>query len=240
MRIKDVIRDAFIFFHMDVTKNLKYDRLTKKIIKEQLKSDDTCVDIGCHTGDILRLMLKSAPAGTHFAFEPLPHLYAELKKNFGQNVAIFPYALADNNGDSPFQFVKNAPAYSGIKKRRYDIAHPDIEEIHVELKRLDDVIQSSQKIDFIKIDVEGAELAVLKGARNLLLKYKPMILFECGKGASDFYDTQPADVYGYLCDDIGLNIYTLQAFVDQKKNLSAADFERLFETNTEYYFIAVP
>ena len=48
----------------------------------------------------------------------------------------------------------------------------------VELKKLDDVIPTDVTIDFIKIDVEGAELGVLKGAKNVLLKNKPIIIFE--------------------------------------------------------------
>lgn len=238
MRVKDFIRETLIFFHIDLTKNLKYDRLTKKIMKTYIKEDFHCVDIGCHKGEILQLMLKYAPKGNHFAFEPIPFMYADLKKRFEQKAKIFPYALSDQNGDSSFQYVKNAPAYSGIKKRKYDISNPDIQEIYVELKKMDEVIQQDQRIDFIKIDVEGGEFPVLKGAQNLLLKNKPMVLFECGKGASDFYGTEPNDLYKFLNEDIGLKIYTLQSFIDKKKELTMSDFEILFDTNKEYYFIA--
>lgn len=78
--------------------------------------------------------------------------------------------MSDTSGKSSFQLVKNAPAYSGIKKRHYDISNPDIEEITVKLKTLDEIIPENEIIDFIKIDVEGAEFCVLKGGKNLLKK----------------------------------------------------------------------
>lgn len=71
--------------------------------------------------------------------------------------------------------VKNAPAYSGIKRRRYNVQHPDIQEINVGLRRLDDVIPENVMVNFIKIDVEGGEFDVLKGAERLLKGVNPLL-----------------------------------------------------------------
>ena len=238
MDIKDLVRSVLNALHLDVTKNLEYDRLTKKIMHRVIRRDSNCIDIGCHKGEILNVILKLAPEGEHFGFEPIPYLYAQLKKDFAGKATIFPYALAEKNGKTSFQLVKNAPAYSGIRKRRYDIATPDIEEIEVEMRMLDELIPPEIKIDFIKIDVEGGEFGVLKGAKKLLKKSRPVIVFEFGKGASDYYGTTPADMYAFLTKEIGLNISTLKAFLSNKTPLSLAEFEELFNTNREYYFIA--
>lgn len=237
--LKSFLKKICIFFHFDVTKNIQYDRLTKQILKKHLKRNDHCIDIGCHRGDILELMLQFAPEGKHYAFEPIPHLFNKLKENYGNKVHVFPYALSDKNGNTTFHFVKNAPAYSGIKKRRYDISNPDIFEIEVELKKLDDIIHEKEQIHFIKIDVEGGELDVLKGAKNLLKRNKPAILFESGKGASDFYGATAQELFQFLFNDIGLKLYTLQGYIENKPPLSAELFENYFLTNKEYYFIAV-
>lgn len=236
--MKDLIRKILTFLHLDLTKNLEYDRLTKVILKKHLTKNSNCIDIGCHKGEILELMLSFAPQGTHFAFEPLPHLFQHLKTNFGKKVTLFPYALANENGNSTFQYVKNAPAYSGIKKRQYAVENPDIEEIDVELKRLDEVITPSTNIDLIKIDVEGAEFGVLQGAEGLLKQQKPIVVFECGLGASDFYGTNPLDIYQYLVQTIGLNLYTLKSFLNQQSSLSADAFVSLYQNKKEYYFVA--
>ncbi len=186
----------------------------------------------------MSLILDGAPEGKHYAFEPIPYLFNELKNRYEDKAVIFPYALSDKSGETTFQFVKNAPAYSGIKRRRYDIANPEIEEIKVVLKTLDEIIPANEKIDLIKIDVEGAEFSVLKGAKNLLKANKPLIIFECGKGASDYYGTSPLDVYHFISKEIGLKIYTLQSFISNKQAITEAEFEDYYNTNKEYYFIA--
>jgi FkbM family methyltransferase len=235
---KNMLREIFMYFHFDLTKNIQYDRLTREIMKKFLKKNCNCIDVGCHKSEILNLMLKYSPEGKHYAFEPIPSLIKEIESKYKNKATIFPYALSDSSGETTFQLVKNAPAYSGIKKRRYDIANPDIEEIKVEMKTLDEIIPLNEKIHFIKIDVEGGEFDVLKGAVNLLKTNKPIILFECGKGASDYYGTTPNEIYNFISDEIGLKIYTLNAYIKSEKSLSIAEFANYFDSNEEYYFIA--
>jgi FkbM family methyltransferase len=238
MNLKNIIRSTLIFLRLDLTKNLEYDRLTRLILKRVVEDSSNCIDVGCHKGEILDLILKFSPKGKHFAFEPIPYLFNQLKDKYNNRAVVYPYALSDKKGETTFQLVKNAPAYSGINKRKYDIAHPDIEEIKVELRTLDEVIPSDVKIDVIKIDVEGGEFGVLKGAKELLKKNLPVVIFECGVGASDYYGTNPLDLYNFMVQEIGLNIYTLKAFINGNEPLTANGFEECFKTNSEYYFIS--
>lgn len=235
-----MIRLVLNFLHLDITKNLEYDRLTKLIMKKVINVGSNCIDVGCHKGEILDTIIKRSPNGLHFAFEPIPYLYNHLKTKYNLQASIYPYALSDSSGTTTFQLVKNAPAYSGIKKRSYQVEVPDIEEITVELKTLDEMIPPDIKIDLIKIDVEGGEFGVLKGAKNLLKKYKPVIVFESGLGASDYYGTKPAELYNFISFEIGLNISTLKSFINKGNKLSLVEFESAFNTNSEYYFIAYP
>lgn len=236
--IKHLVRETLITFRIDLTKNLEYDRYTRTIINKYVKPNYNCIDIGCHKGEILDLLLKNAPKGKHFAFEPIPQLFKALTKKYNQKARLFPFALSDKNEKTKFQLVKNALAYSGIKRRRYDIENPVIEEINIETKTLDTIISPNENIHFIKIDVEGGEFGVLKGAINILQKNRPMIIFECGKGASDFYGTDPLDLYNFITEEVGLKIYTLQAFVKKQPYLDQVDFVENYNTNKEYYFIA--
>ena len=207
-------------------------------MKREIKVDSNCIDVGCHKGEILENILKYSPKGTHFGFEPIPMLFKQLKKKYNNKATILADALSDKEGSSTFQFVKNAPAYSGIKKRKYDLVNPEIQEINVSLNTLDKVIPEGLKIDFIKIDVEGGEFDVLKGGKELLIKNKPTIVFECGLGASNFYDTKPTEVFNYLSNEIGLKISLLKSFLNMKPSLSLVEFEELYKANKEYYFIA--
>ena len=238
MNIKNIVRLFLNSVHLDLTKNLKYDRLTKLIMKKVIKNNSNCIDVGCHKGEILDDILKYAPKGAHYGFEPIPSMFDNLLKNYSNRANILPYALSNKNGNSTFQFVKNAPAYSGINKRKYAVENADIQEIQVELRKLDDLISKDIKIDFIKIDVEGGEYDVLRGALDLLKRDKPYVVFEFGLGASDFYGTKPEEIYNFLNREIGLQISNLEDFIKGNKPLEITEFTELYNTNKEYYFIA--
>ena len=196
--LKTAIRKFLTFSKLDLTKNLKYDRLTQKIMSKVIKSNSNCIDVGCHKGEMLDLMLKYAPKGKHLAFEPIPSFFDKLQEKYQGLATIYPHALSSEKGNTTFQYVKNAPAYSGIKKRKYDVKNPEIEQINVTLELLDNLVENDFSVDFIKIDVEGAEFGVLKGAKNIILKNKPYIIFEFGLGASEFYGTKPEDIFSFF------------------------------------------
>lgn len=239
-RIKDLVRSILQFLHLDLTRNLEYDRLTRKIMEQTVRPGINCIDVGCHKGEILDIILKQSPKGQHFAFEPIPPLFAELKRKYGEQCTVFPFALSDTEGTTTFNFVRNAPAYSGINKRKYAVAEPDIEEIDVELRTLDDVIPSGTHIGLIKIDVEGAEMGVLRGAKELLNRDRPLVIFECGLGASEFYGTKPEDVFGFFSSDVKMGIYTLRDFIAKRNPMTRESFVEVFNANSDYYFVAAP
>lgn len=236
--LKRTARGVLNALHLDLTRNLEYDRLTKLIIKKSIDRASNCIDVGCHKGEILDLFLKYAGEGKHYAFEPIPDFYNELKSRYQGKCNVLPYALGEKNETTTFNYVKNDPAYSGIKKRRYDIKNPEIEKIEVQVKKLDEVIPNNICIDLIKIDVEGAEFMVLKGARKILQRCKPIIIFEFGLGASDYYGTTPEDLYSFFENETELNIYNLRDWIKNKKPLQKQEFIKSYKTNSDYYFLA--
>lgn len=89
------------------------------------------------------IILKYAPLGNHIAFEPIPGLYKQLRQKYSQkNVELYNVALSDENAVAIFHVVKNAPAYSGLKQRKYAVAHPEIEQIEVDVRRMDEMIEA--------------------------------------------------------------------------------------------------
>jgi len=239
--LKRIIRNTLTALGLDLTKNLKYDRLTTRIMEKVIAGDSNCVDVGCHKGEMLDLMLKYAPNGQLYAFEPIPAMFAHLKTKYTQkNIHLFSCALSDKKGTTTFNFVKNAPAYSGIMKRRYDVKHPEIEEINVKLDLLDHLVPENQVVKFIKIDVEGAEYGVLRGAKSILKKDKPFVVFEFGLGASDYYKTTPDMIYQLLVEECGLQISNLKGWINKKPPLSLEAFTQHYLQSKEYYFLAHP
>lgn len=233
--MKGFLRNILQSLRLDLTKNLKYDRLTIQVLKKVIHADSNCIDIGCHKGEILNKIVEFAPQGKHMAFEPIPTLFNLLKNKYNESVQIFPFALSDENGNSKFHYVKNAPAYSGINKRDYKVK-PKISLIDVEIKRLDE-FTSEKKIDFIKIDVEGGEFEVLKGAEKTLSNNNPIILFECGLGASNHYGTIPEEFFCFF-EKLGYCIFLLENFLADKGPLTKLNFVEIYNQNKDYYFVA--
>ncbi len=238
LNLKIILKKILTFLHIDATKNMQYDRLTRKVLKTVLRRDSNCIDIGSHRGEVLEMFLEYACEGKHFAFEPLPILYTELTAKFTPKAIISSLALSDIKGETNFKYVKNAPAYSGLQTRKYDIRHPVVEDITVHVSTLDDVIPEDLRLDLVKIDVEGAEFHVLKGGRSLLKKWKPLIIFECGLGASDYYKTDPGTLFDFICGELDMKLYTLPAYANGKEVLSHGQFIDIYRSNSEYYFVA--
>jgi hypothetical protein len=106
------------------------------------------------------------------------------------------------------------------------------------METLDNVIPENVKIDFIKIDVEGAEYDVLIGAKQTILKSKPTIIFEFGIGASNHYGVNPKDMYELLVDQYGMKLYTLQEYLKSKNPFDKNGFVESYNKKKDYYFIA--
>jgi FkbM family methyltransferase len=226
-----------------VDKNYLYDIQTFEVMKRVLKEDSNCVDVGCHQGSILKEIFRLAPKGTHFAFEPLPGMYQGLLGSFGSlpNLHLYDCALSDSVGTTTFQHVVSNPAYSGFRLRRYDRPHEEIQEIAVKRDLLDNLIPRNTSIQFIKVDVEGAELEVFTGAAETIKNSRPIIVFEHGLGAADYYGTRPENVYDLLGGQCGLKLFLMSAWLatNSRTSLSKEAFCKQFSSGN-YYFMAAP
>lgn len=235
--VKGLIRKTLNYLRIDATKNLEYDRLTNLVLKNVLKIDSNCIDVGCHKGEILELMIKIASDGKHYAFEPIPEYYQKLVEKNYTNVIIKSFALSDENGEATFNYVVSDPAYSGLKEREYKNDNPEIQKIEVHKAKLDDVVPVDYCVDFMKIDVEGGEYGVLSGAKELIKRSQPTIIFEFGLGASDYYDISAKKMYELL-SDYKLSVATLKGYLGKREKLSLDAFTKMYKENSEYYFIA--
>ena len=238
--VKSLFRRGLFWAGLDVTRNMKYDRLTMKIMQKVLRPGSNCLDVGSHEGEVLQKCMELAPRGRHYAFEPIPEYFEQLIHLYGRRATVLPYALADESGRTLFHFVRNAPAYSGLKRRQYKVHSPAVSQIDVDVRRLDDVIPQELHTDFIKIDVEGAEFQVLKGGKNLIKRCSPVIVFEFGLGASDYYGSGPDDLYHLLVEDCCLKISLLKSFLDDDLPLSQEQFRHHYHQKDEFYFVAHP
>lgn len=223
-------------------RNQRDETHTDQILRSTLTTTSNCVDIGAHVGEFLKRFIELSPEGHHFAFEPLPGLASALKVNFPM-VSVFPCALGNRTGRVTFCHLLNLPGWSGLKTQPYPVASK-VETIEVGIMRLDDVLPSDIRIDFIKVDVEGAELEVFEGAKATINRYRPCILFEHGKIHNLEYGTTPEMVYDLLVTECGLGIYCLDGkgplTREELVTMYYASFASNYDRHSQMNYLARP
>lgn len=224
------------------TQNQQYDKQTIAVIRKVCRPDSNTLDIGCHKGEILTLLCKYAPGGIHYGFEPIPGMFQRLVNTMSgnENCRLVNVALAASQGTASFNYVISNPAYSGLVKRQYDKKHEEDTTIEVQTDLLDHIVPENLRIDLVKIDVEGGELGVLQGGIETIKRNKPVIIFEHGLGASDYYNTKPDDVF-QLLRDCGLQISTMKDWLKgNREGFKLEAFREQYYQKKNYYFIAFP
>jgi FkbM family methyltransferase len=190
-----------------------------------LTPESNTIDVGAHLGSQLGMFVDLAPRGRHMAFEPVPHKARWLRSKFPR-VDVRQTALSDSAGEDKFFVNVTRPGFSGLRPH----ASPDdvLEKIVVEQRPLDEVLESQQTVDLIKIDVEGAELLVLKGAERLLARCYPTLLFESTRSAMQIYAVKPEDIFDFLAER-NYRVYLLRAFMNGGQPLEREEFAEAHE-----------
>jgi FkbM family methyltransferase len=172
-----------------------------------LRGDGTYVDVGTNRGQVLRDAVRIAPHGRHIAFEPIPELAREVRRAF-PDVDCREKALGAEAGQARFCHFRKLDGWSGLRRSpEVSDADGDPEFITVQVSTLDEELDGVRP-RVVKIDVEGAELQVLQGARSLLADTRPVLIFEHVAAASRLYDTQPGSVWDVLAES-GYEVFSV-------------------------------
>lgn len=204
------------------------------LMEEVLERDSDCLDVGAHAGSVLGEMARIAPRGRHVAWEPLPDFAARLREAF-PGVEVRQAALSDESGESDFAHVPAEPSWSGLVARPTPTGGR-VETITVRTERLDDALPACVRPAFVKIDVEGAEERVLRGALETLRRHRPVIAFEHGVGSADHYGTTPGAIHRLLAGELGYRLFGL----DGDGPYDERRFGEIFTTGERVNFAARP
>jgi FkbM family methyltransferase len=154
-----------------------YDVKTTNFLKKVIHPDDVVLDIGANCGALTLVAASLIDQGKIYAFEPAPAVRSRLQGNVELNpklkeiVTVLPYGLGRHNYKG---FYNEDPNYRGNGSLHGQ------QGIAVEVFSLDEwvALEKLDKIDVIKIDVEGMEYDVLLGGKAVLEKYHPILYFE--------------------------------------------------------------
>jgi FkbM family methyltransferase len=176
----------FIFKNCIISNSIKNNQIWEphmhNIFEKYINKNSVVIEGGCHIGTH---SLKIASLCKHlYAFEPMPEsnklLNMNIKINQLDNVTTYLSGLSDKIGETKFAWCINGnPGGAGLDNNPVGIpnwASPIGERINVKLTTIDEL--NLDQLDFIKLDVEGYETLVIKGALKTIYKFKPIITME--------------------------------------------------------------
>ena len=210
------------------------------LLTKLIKKGDTVFDIGANFGwyscHFAQLVGK---AGKVHIFEPT-NAMEELKNNlilngFVKRCVLNQVALGEKEGtETLFIPHKLGAAFASLREHSYCNGDKS-SQISVPVEKLDDYVIANKirEIDFIKIDVEGAEYLVLKGAENVLKKYSPVIMLELQDVRTKSFGYSPEDLINYL-GGFGYHLYEIV-----EKEFGSVKKVILFENTSYYNFLAL-
>lgn len=186
-----------------------YEPPTSKLISQIVAPGDCVIDIGANIGFFTLLLAKQVgPTGHVFSFEAIPDLRAAIESNIRldqfENISLFDTAASDREGT--FEFFLGPESHLGISSLR-PIQRAS-ESIQVKTTPLDCLGFEKHRIAMAKIDVEGAELAVLRGMREILDRDHPDLVLEVtDKFLNEFGDS--GEELFELLQSFGYKIYEI-------------------------------
>ena len=188
-----------------------YEPEVRAEIKRSLRPGDAAIDVGANVGwHALLMATVVGPAGRVFAFEPnettRARLAAGIQANHLGNVVIDPRAVSDRPGSSTFEAPPAGEFWDGTGR----LTREGGGDRHVECVTIDDFVaeQGIGRLAFMKIDVEGWELSVLRGAARTLETHGPSIVFEYDPAYVSRCGGTPGELTATLTD-AGYRLYAL-------------------------------
>jgi FkbM family methyltransferase len=168
------------------------------VIWQHLRPGDIACDIGANKGSFIYWLSWWVHNGRVVAFEPQPELARDLVNicrviKLG-NVEVEAKAVYSHSGDQDLFLPRGHQP--GASLHRPALQGESVTTLSVPVVALDDYFSESDKVTLLKIDVEGAEFAVLKGAERILRQHAPLLVFECENRHLAPGNVQ--DVFSYL------------------------------------------
>jgi len=189
-----------------------YEMNVRSCMETLIEEGQTVIDVGAHIGfHAAAAAFLCGSSGRVAAFEADPDLHRHLRKNLGQFAwahAIYG-AVWDYSGDVCFERSTNRQESGwGTVVDVRDQGKGEI--VRVPSVTIDDWVEKSgaRRVDFLKIDAEGSEPAVLRGAVGTIHKYRPVMVLELNEELLWGWGSSPGDLVKFVLD-FGYSVYHL-------------------------------
>ena len=183
-----------------------HDIKNMKVIRELdlIKLGDTVVDVGANVGAYTSFMLQQLGAtGKVYSIELYPHTFSNLEMRFGhhKNIEVLNAAISDTNGTESYYAGENSEVHNILGHDTSYQANVKIGEI--KSITLDELLKDEEEVSLIKIDVEGAELKVLNGMKNVAKRTRAVLI-------ENHLDEDWPKIRTILIEDFGFSCYNVE------------------------------
>lgn len=202
-----------------------------RAFKRLLTPETVCVDVGANQGEFTLVAAKRLVNGAVLAFEPVPRIFARLQQNVEmngfRNVRLFDVGLGEESGKAEM-FLDGSASEGDYRNDRLASLHRGAsggERLgQVRIERFDKIFEETglQRLDVMKIDVEGAELAVLRGAGETLSRYRPALIMEINEETARAAGYSSKEVIGLLTP-LGYRLFRIRRGKGRTEPIAAAD-----------------
>ncbi len=211
------------------------------ILNECLKSDSIIIDVGAHAGQFTKLFSALVPEGHVYAFEPGGYASSILKKVIRlhrlKNVTHVNKGLGKQHKKENLNIPLKQSGSLGfglshIGNNTQDV-RATISEI-IEIIMLDTFAENEnlEKINFIKVDIEGWEMQLLLGAKSIIQKWHPILTLEVNRLYMERAEDTPEQLWKFLSDN-GYEIF--RRFYDENNNLQITPASKPYDGNIICY-----
>ena len=210
-----------------------YEENELEMILKFVKANTNVFDIGGNIGWISLNISRHFPSANIYTFEPIPKTFEYLKKNVElnnfSNIHINNFGFSNEEKDIVFYYYAEG---SGNASMTNLSENANVVKTICSVKRLDDYVFSNNlEVDFIKCDVEGAELFVFQGGLEVLKKHKPLVFTEMLRKWAIKFNYHPNQIIR-MFNEIGYKCFTIKQ--NSLKEILTMDDDTL-ETN--FFFL---
>jgi FkbM family methyltransferase len=210
----------------------RYESFCTETVSRYIKKGDVCLDVGANIGWFTTLFAKLCGTnGEVHAFEPVPKTFADLQRNVAlngkpPNVFLNSFGLGDVEKESEIHLFSNLPnGHASLAAK----PNQKSETVPILIKTLDSYLAGRNigQVDFIKVDVEGAEQMFLRGGRSIFQQKKPPVIFmEMALENTKEFGYKPNDIISFIkengdydffaLDEVNRILISIEGFADDE------------------------